>query len=81
MRAAEDGRSITIEVADSGRASRPKTCRVSSRSYTAAKCRAAEGSGLGLALSQRIIMRHAGSLSVRTKREGPTGTVSPCACP
>ncbi|MEA4908548.1 MAG: HAMP domain-containing histidine kinase [Chloroflexi bacterium] len=76
VRAAEDGRSITIEVADSGPGIQAEDLpRIFEELYRGKNARAAEGSGLGLALSQRIIMRHAGSLSVRTKREGPTGTV------
>jgi len=71
VRAQEDGRAVTVEVADNGPGIPPADLeRIFEELYRGVNARGIEGSGLGLALAQRIIQRHGGSLRVRS-RAGP----------
>jgi len=76
IRAVEDGRNLTIEVADTGTGISPDDLpRVFEELYRGANARGVEGSGLGLALVQRIIARHGGDLMVRSRQDQRHGTV------
>ncbi|MBN1372377.1 MAG: HAMP domain-containing histidine kinase [Anaerolineaceae bacterium] len=76
IRAAEDGRNLTIEVADTGPGISPDDLpRVFEELYRGANARGVEGSGLGLSLVQRIIARHGGELMVRSRQDQRHGTV------
>ncbi len=78
VRALEDGQDVIVEVADNGPGIPPEDRdRVFEELYRGKNARGTEGSGLGLALTQRIIQRHDGSISLRsrTAQEGPGGTV------
>ena len=68
IRAMEDGRSALVEVADTG-AGIPEddVPRIFEELYRGANARGFEGSGLGLALVQRVIARHGGTVSVRSR--------------
>src|SRR5512145_1942856 len=76
VRASEDGQAIVIEVADSGGGipfeDQPK---IFEELYRGSNARSTEGSGLGLALVQRIIALHSGQIDVRSRQDGPHGTV------
>jgi signal transduction histidine kinase len=43
--------------------------------YRGSNARGTEGSGLGLALVNRIITLHSGKIIVRSRQENPSGTV------
>lgn len=78
IRAFEDGRSVVIEVADTGcgiaEADLPYLFEELYRGSNAQGC---EGSGLGLALVQTIVKRHGGSVKVRSRPDrGTVFTVS-----
>ena len=76
IRAAEDGPWINIEVADSGPGiAAGDLPRVFEELYRGANARGLEGAGLGLALAQRVITRHAGEIEVRSRQAGSKGTV------
>jgi two-component system, OmpR family, sensor kinase len=76
VRAAEDGRWINIEVADSGPGIAPEDLpRVFEELYRGINARGLEGSGLGLALVRRVVDRHGGEVSVRSRKAGRNGTV------
>jgi two-component system OmpR family sensor kinase len=76
VRAAEDGRNILIEVADSGVGVPPEdTPKIFEELFRASNARGIEGSGLGLALVHRIVSLHDGKISVRSSQENPRGTV------
>ena len=79
IRAAEDGPWINIEVADSGPGiAAGDLPRVFEELYRGANARGLEGAGLGLALAQRVITRHAGEIEVRSRQ---AGSRAPCfAC-
>jgi two-component system OmpR family sensor kinase len=76
VRALEDGRSIVIEVADSG-AGIPAddVSKIFEELYRGSNARGTEGSGLGLALVNRIITLHRGGVGVRSSQTEPRGTV------
>ncbi|RPJ19314.1 MAG: sensor histidine kinase [Chloroflexi bacterium] len=76
VRALEDGKAILVEVADSG-AGIPsdELSRIFEELYRGSNARSTEGSGLGLALVNRIISLHGGQIEVRSRQDGPRGTV------
>jgi two-component system, OmpR family, sensor kinase len=68
IRAFEDGRSLLVEVADTGPGIPPDDLpRIFEELYRGTNARGFEGSGLGLALVQRVITRHGGTVSVRSR--------------
>ncbi len=76
IRALEDGKTIVIEVADSGPGIPPEELsKIFEELYRGVNARGVEGSGLGLALVRRIIALHGGQVSVRSSQDGPRGTV------
>lgn len=76
VRALEDGRAIVIEVADSGPGiPADELPKIFEELYRGANARGIEGSGLGLALVQRIVELHGGQIEVRSRRDEPHGTV------
>jgi len=76
VRAAEDGRWLTVEVADTGTGIAAEDLpRVFEELYRGTNARSAEGSGLGLSLVQRVIERHGGDISVRSRQSDQKGTV------
>ncbi|HLO32864.1 MAG TPA: HAMP domain-containing sensor histidine kinase [Anaerolineales bacterium] len=76
VRALEDGKAILVEVADSG-AGIPadELSRIFEELYRGSNARGTEGSGLGLALVNRIVLLHGGQIEVRSRQNGPRGTV------
>jgi two-component system OmpR family sensor kinase len=76
IRALEDGKVIVVEVADSGPGIPPEELsKIFEELYRGANARGIEGSGLGLALVQRIVALHGGQVAVRSSQDGPRGTV------
>ena len=76
IRALEDGRSIFVEVADSGMGIQSDDLpKIFEDLYRGSNARGTEGSGLGLALVNRIITLHSGKIIVRSRQEEPHGTV------
>ena len=76
IRALEDGKSIVVEVADSGPGIPPdELYRIFEELYRGVNARGIEGSGLGLALARRIVSLHNGSMDVRSQQADPRGTV------
>jgi two-component system OmpR family sensor kinase len=76
VRALEDGKAIVIEVADSGPGiSSDELSKIFEELYRGANARGIEGSGLGLALVQRIVEMHGGQIDVRSSQSEPRGTV------
>jgi two-component system, OmpR family, sensor kinase len=76
VRALEDGRAIVIEIADSGPGIPPdELSKIFEELYRGVNARGIEGSGLGLALAQRIVELHGGQIEVRSRQEDPRGTV------
>lgn len=74
VRAVEDGRVVTVEVADTGLGiPEDELPRVFEELYRGQGARGTEGSGLGLALVRAIVERHGGTVTVRSQ-EGE-GTV------
>jgi len=74
VRAVEDGRVVTVEVADTGPGiPEDELPHVFEELYRGRGARGTEGSGLGLALVRAIVERHGGTVTVRS-REGE-GTV------
>lgn len=76
VRALEDGRSIVIEVADTGPGIAPDDIsKIFEELYRGTNARGTEGSGLGLALVSRIASLHGGGVGVRSSQTDPRGTV------
>ncbi|NWG05833.1 MAG: HAMP domain-containing histidine kinase [Chloroflexi bacterium] len=76
VRALEDGRSILIEVADSGVGIPPEdVSKIFEELYRGSNARGTDGSGLGLALVHRIAVLHGGGVGVRSSQAEPRGTV------
>jgi two-component system OmpR family sensor kinase len=76
VRALEDGKAIVIEVADSGPGiPSEELSKIFEELYRGANARGIEGSGLGLALVQRIVEMHGGQIDVRSTQDDPRGTV------
>jgi two-component system, OmpR family, sensor kinase len=76
VRALEDGKAIVVEVADSGTGiAADDLPKIFEELYRGANARGTDGSGLGLALVNRIIVLHGGQLEVRSRQENPRGTV------
>ena len=76
VRALEDGRAIVIEVADSGPGiPSDELSKIFEELYRGVNARGIEGSGLGLALVQRIVVLHGGQIQVRSRQDDPRGTV------
>ena len=76
VRALEDGKAIVIEVADSGTGiSSEDQSKIFEELYRGSNARSTEGSGLGLALVNRIIALHGGAINVRSNQSDPRGTV------
>lgn len=76
VRALEDGKAIVVEVADSGTGiSSDDLPKIFEELYRGANARGTDGSGLGLALVNRIVALHGGQLEVRSRQENPRGTV------
>jgi two-component system OmpR family sensor kinase len=76
VRALEDGRTIVIEVADSGPGIPVEDLsKIFEELYRGSNARGTEGSGLGLALVNRIAALHGGGVGVRSSQAEPRGTV------
>lgn len=76
VRAREDGRNILIEVADGGAGIAPEDLpHLCEELYRGANVRGIDGSGLGLALTARIVDLHGGSLNVTSQQGERHGTV------
>lgn len=76
VRALEDGQSIVIEVADSGVGIPTEDLpKIFEELYRGSNARSTEGSGLGLALVNRIVALHSGRIYVRSSQAEPRGTV------
>jgi signal transduction histidine kinase len=72
----EDGRAILIEVADTGIGVAPEdVANIFDELYRGSNARGTEGSGLGLALVNRIASLHGGGVGVRSSQVEPRGTV------
>jgi two-component system OmpR family sensor kinase len=76
VRALEDGRAVMVEVADSGAGIHSEDLpKIFEELYRGSNARGIEGSGLGLALVNRIVALHGGQIDVRSRQEEPRGTV------
>ncbi len=76
VRVMEDGRAILIEVADTGMGVAPEdVANIFDELYRGSNARGTEGSGLGLALVNRIASLHGGGVGVRSSQVDPRGTV------
>lgn len=76
IRLSEDGRAVIIEVADAGAGVPAEdVSKIFEELYRGSNARSTEGSGLGLALVNRIISLHGGRIEVRSSQEEPRGTV------
>ena len=76
VRTLEDGKSIVVEIADSGVGIPPEELvKIFEELYRGVNARGTEGSGLGLALARRIVALHGGVIEVRSKQTNPRGTV------
>ena len=76
IRALEDGKAIVIEVADSGAGiSSEDQSKIFEELYRGSNAQSTEGSGLGLALVNRIVALHGGVVGVRSNQRQPRGTV------
>ena len=76
VRALEDGRAVVIEVADTGPGiPLEDLSKIFDELYRGSNARGTEGSGLGLALVNRIATLHGGGVGVRSSQTDPRGTV------
>jgi two-component system OmpR family sensor kinase len=76
VRVQEDGRAIVIEVADTGMGIPSEDLTsIFDELYRGSNARGTEGSGLGLALVNRIASLHGGGVGVRSSQTDPRGTV------
>jgi len=76
VRAAEAERTVVVEVADNGPGIEPDDLpRVFEELFRGANARGSEGSGLGLALVQRVVALHGGEVSVQSRRDGQRGAL------
>lgn len=76
VRVMEDGRAIVIEVADTGSGIPVEDLsKIFEELYRGSNARGTEGSGLGLALVNRIANLHGGGVGVRSSQTEPRGTV------
>ena len=76
VRALEDGKAIVIEVADSGAGiSSEDQSKIFEELYRGSNAQSTDGSGLGLALVNRIVGLHGGVVDVRSNQRQPRGTV------
>jgi two-component system OmpR family sensor kinase len=74
VRAADDGRTVTIEVADNGMGiPADELDHIFEELYRGKNARGIPGSGLGLSLARKVVLLHGGMIDVRS-REGQ-GTV------
>jgi two-component system, OmpR family, sensor kinase len=68
IRAFEDGPSVAVEVADNGPGIDPEDLpHVGEELFRGRTTQTVEGSGLGLALVQTIVERHAGTMKIRSR--------------
>ncbi len=76
VRAAEANRAVVVEVADNGAGIELDDLpRVFEELFRGANARGSEGSGLGLALVQRVVTLHGGEVSVQSRRDGQRGVL------
>ncbi|MBN2084615.1 MAG: HAMP domain-containing histidine kinase [Anaerolineales bacterium] len=76
VRASEQARHVQVEIADTGPGIPPEELpRLFEELYRGTNARGCEGSGLGLALVRRVVNRHEGTVTVRSRRDGGRGTV------
>jgi two-component system, OmpR family, sensor kinase len=76
VRALEDGKAVVVEVADSGAGiASDDLSKIFEELYRGSNASSTEGSGLGLALVNRIVVLHGGQIDVRSRQDGPRGTV------
>jgi two-component system OmpR family sensor kinase len=76
VRAAEAERTVVVEVADNGPGIEPDDLpRVFEELFRGANARGSAGSGLGLALVQRVVALHGGEVSVQSRRDGQRGAL------
>jgi len=76
VRVREDGRSLFIEVADSGAGIPPQEQgRIFEDLYRGENAQEIEGSGLGLPLVRRIVILHGGEISLRSDPAQGRGTI------
>ena len=76
VRALEDGRALIVEVADTGPGiPAEELANIFEELYRGTNARGVDGSGLGLALAQRIADLHGGEITVRSRQTEPRGTV------
>jgi two-component system OmpR family sensor kinase len=76
VRVLDDGHHLTVEVADSGPGIEEEDLpHLFEELFRGANAHGQEGSGLGLALAQRVVQHHKGTISVRSRRQGQKGTV------
>lgn len=73
LRAAEDGQWLVVEVADTGIGiAEDDLPHLFEELYRGSNARGVEGSGLGLSLVQRVVIRHGGSITMRSRLEQGT---------
>ena len=81
VRALEDGKAVVVEVADSGGGiASEDLSRIFEELYRGSNARSTEGSGLGLALVNRIISLHGGQIDVGAARMDRAARCSRCVC-